>query len=366
MVNVWCVSAFVYTSVHTSVSLSFPAERDLSALLNAVNIVRGTEDTDEIVADSEVDATAALCSTSTCCFMEESNCDMNAVEALGIESALVSPRRDAGSVLVFPGGETRCIFSYSSAFAFQVWPGSRDNVLVYFQGGGACWDDMSTDFFTACTTDAAPNGQTGIFSRTDPRNPFREYTILHILYCSGDVHIGHVTRPYVDEKGVPVQQNGALNVESVLAWAVNEQEAGRLAPSLSNLVVMGCSAGSLGAQLWSSTILNRLAFQNAAVYADSFVGVFPAGSESELIRDFGACEFFQTNGMTPEFIVDACFGVELTVTQIISEYSAQVGEMGAPFVFLQVRTWRKNAPPWPLSLSENSLACGDTDLARSE
>ena len=40
------------------------------------------------------------------------------------------------SSLVLPGGDTRCIFSYSTPFAFQVYRGDSDKLLFYFQGGG--------------------------------------------------------------------------------------------------------------------------------------------------------------------------------------------------------------------------------------
>jgi len=30
-------------------------------------------------------------------------------------------------------------------------------------------------------------------------NPFRKYTIVNVLYCSGDVHGGNVTRSYRDK-----------------------------------------------------------------------------------------------------------------------------------------------------------------------
>jgi hypothetical protein len=37
------------------------------------------------------------------------------------------------STLVQPGGMTRCIFSTSTPYSFQVIPGAIDNLLVYFQ-----------------------------------------------------------------------------------------------------------------------------------------------------------------------------------------------------------------------------------------
>src|SRR5688572_5624660 len=37
-----------------------------------------------------------------------------------------------------PGGETTC--AHDTPYAYWVRPGTRDDLLVYFQGGGGCWN----------------------------------------------------------------------------------------------------------------------------------------------------------------------------------------------------------------------------------
>jgi hypothetical protein len=104
--------------------------------------------------------------------------------------------------LVFPGGDTRCIYSYSTPYAFQVKqfvmmmtnlivslqviPGSSANLLFYLQGGGACWDAATTKA-GVCTTDVTPQSANGVFNRNDARNKFKDYTLVVLSYCSGDV-----------------------------------------------------------------------------------------------------------------------------------------------------------------------------------
>ena len=90
------------------------------------------------------------------------------------------------SILVLPGGSTRCIFDTSTPYGFQVIRGSSDKLLIYFQGGGACWDKTSTNE-GLCTTDISPQSLVGIFDRTNPNNKFKDYTIVQGLYCSGDL-----------------------------------------------------------------------------------------------------------------------------------------------------------------------------------
>ena len=123
------------------------------------------------------------------------------------------------STVVAPGGETRCIFSYSGDYKFQTWPGSNEKLMIYFQGGGACWDRISTVPLSLCTTSCSSQMNTGLFDKTDERNPYKDYTIVHIMYCSGDAHAGISTRDYNDLKGEPVVQVGAKNVQ------VREREA---------------------------------------------------------------------------------------------------------------------------------------------
>lgn len=117
-----------------------------------------------------------LCDRNDCCTISETNsCSLDAFA------------KDK-SMLVLPGGETRCIFSTSTEFAFQVIPGDTDKLLFYFQGGGACWDKVSTVTVPLCTTDASPSGLNGIFDRSNLDNAYRDYTVVQVLYCSGDIH----------------------------------------------------------------------------------------------------------------------------------------------------------------------------------
>ena len=117
--------------------------------------------------------------SSDLCGNGYSCCDITSTESCDIDS--MTPNE---STLVFPGGDTRCIYSTSTPYAFQVIPGAMDKVMVYFQGGGACWDRIS-DRLGFCTTDITPQGPYGIFDREDVQNAFADFTIIHALYCSG-------------------------------------------------------------------------------------------------------------------------------------------------------------------------------------
>jgi hypothetical protein len=149
--------------------------------------------------------------------------------------------------------------------AFQVVPGASDKVLLYFQGGGACWDEASTKA-GLCTTDCSPQKPVGIFDRTEATNAYKDYTIVHVSYCSGDLFGGDIVRDYTDSAGVPVTQKGYANGLSAVNWIQSQQASGALASSLSDFVVMGCSAGSIGAQIWSDNALNFVNWKQVSLW----------------------------------------------------------------------------------------------------
>lgn len=119
-------------------------------------------------------------------------------------------------------------------------------LACHSQGGGACWDEVTTTKDPLCTTDCVPNKAVGVFDRGEELNAYKDYTIVHVLYCSGDIHAGSATRPYTDDAGVLVQQRGLANAQAALDWVLKQQQNGGLAKSLTSLVITGCSAGSLG------------------------------------------------------------------------------------------------------------------------
>jgi len=252
------------------------------------------------------------------------------------EECALSKFSNTGSTLVKPGGDTRCIFSNSGDYAFQVWPGASDKLMVYFQGGGACWDKVSTKA-GLCSTSASPGGENGVFCRGDCKgdNSFEDYTIVHILYCSGDAHIGAVVRDYNDNKGVPVSQQGAANVQAALDWIKGQSD---YFTRFTSLLLMGCSAGSLGVQAWAHEVMMQLddayGFDDAAVVPDSYAGVFPPDSQSQTIQDFGACNVSALDN-APE-LKDSCKAGTITLQEMTS-YSLEHNPE-TPYAFLNSKS----------------------------
>jgi hypothetical protein len=134
-------------------------------------------------------------------------------------------------------------------------PGRRNDVLFFFDGGGAC-----LDYLTCIELETASNGPFGEkeftervvpilagspMDRDDPANPFREWTWVYLPYCTGDVHVGDFVASYRDFQlnEHPYRHVGRKN----LALALARLEV--LLPAPGKLVVSGASAGGFGAAL---------------------------------------------------------------------------------------------------------------------
>ncbi|KAF4147386.1 hypothetical protein GN958_ATG03426 [Phytophthora infestans] len=111
-----------------------------------------------------------------------------------VRSTRLSGLGDDGSVLIYPGGSTRCAFDdysdntttfeSSSTYFFQVFPNlkqDKSKVLLYFQGGGACVDKDTCNFALQCQlgansliTTTAKVDNSGIMNRGADGNPFKD------------------------------------------------------------------------------------------------------------------------------------------------------------------------------------------------
>jgi hypothetical protein len=120
-----------------------------------------------------------------------------------------------------PGGETIC--SQGTPYAFYAHPGTVNRLVVYFEGGGACWDANTCSnpgiYYDASVdeTDNPENDAKGIFDLDNPANPFIDWFQVFVPYCTGDVHWGNQATTYhwggADHT---INHKGFTNVSAVL------------------------------------------------------------------------------------------------------------------------------------------------------
>ncbi|MBL8633221.1 MAG: hypothetical protein JNM40_08340 [Myxococcales bacterium] len=143
-----------------------------------------------------------------------------------------------------------CRSGSATGFGIRLNPAS-DKLVIYFQGGGACFNT------TTCNSNAATfgasefalarslAGQRGLFNATDANNPFKDWNLIFVPYCTGDVHAGNATGVSVPGSGAPQNQQfvGYRNVGLFLKRIVPTF------PSVTKVLVTGSSAGGFGSML---------------------------------------------------------------------------------------------------------------------
>jgi hypothetical protein len=188
-----------------------------------------------------------------------------------------------GWVKVLAGGKTRC--ARGGAYAFWLRKGDPERLLVFFQGGGGCFDELtcavgSTWFDDRVDAGDDPELNGGILDLDDARNPFREWSVVYIPSCTGDVHVGSRTVRY---GRITVQQYGWVNAQAALRRAYRDF------PEPRTVFVAGCSAGSVGSAFHADSIIRRYPNARVTQLGDSLAFVF---HRPITLRDWGTQAHF--------------------------------------------------------------------------
>jgi hypothetical protein len=175
---------------------------------------------------------------------------------------------------VVPGGDTTC--ARGTEYRYFVRGGRPDRLIINFQGGGACWSSATCSVSGAIFQDrtgtldgflaAIDAGELGGIFDPDQAAPFAGWTIIHIPYCTGDVHWGNASVDYGGD--VTIEHRGFVNAAAALDWVYSRY------PDPETVLVSGCSAGAYGAILHSAYIARHYGDDiHMAVLADSGAGI---------------------------------------------------------------------------------------------
>ncbi|MBW2225212.1 MAG: hypothetical protein JRF54_13550 [Deltaproteobacteria bacterium] len=164
------------------------------------------------------------------------------------------------------------ICSDGSPYAFYVeFSETSDNIVMYFMGGGGCWD------YDSCVGGGArgaanPNGLPDDYANVhiefelgetslpinvnqvypllnnDPAvSPMADWNKVFVPYCTGDVYSGSITNTYEDPDGIePDEVFAHVGHTNVVAMTDMLNDMFGAAPD-KKLFVGGCSAGGAGA-----------------------------------------------------------------------------------------------------------------------
>ncbi|MCI5105947.1 MAG: pectin acetylesterase-family hydrolase [Pseudomonadales bacterium] len=155
-----------------------------------------------------------------------------------------------------------------------------DNLLLYFNGGGACWFGQACDLNAqpnvhspfADMPDNTPDNFEGIFDLSRSDNPLADYDMVMVPYCTGDVHVGGGEQQYSyqnsagEEVSVTTYHNGYENSSTVLDWVYSNYSAPE------KIVIAGSSAGAIGSSFYSGLVAEHYGDTPVILIADAAGG----------------------------------------------------------------------------------------------
>lgn len=181
--------------------------------------------------------------------------------AIGIQDVVDGGNTYAWQRVELPGA----ICSDGSQYRFWYYDSpTSNNMVISFEGGGACWDYATCSGQAGVLGAAHPNGiptdyitqfepqyVSPIINGADPGIPGRAkknivtngWDMVYMPYCTGDVHVGNRVVTYTDPTGVnpPIvfRHNGYNNAVAALNYLHTRF------PSINKLLVTGFSAGGV-------------------------------------------------------------------------------------------------------------------------
>lgn len=183
-----------------------------------------------------------------------------------------------------PGPPTVC--AHGGEYSFWVRPADPSRIMIYFHGGGACWDAEScakgSDLYTdSIRPQSHPSRFGGILDADHPENPFAGHTMISVPGCTGDVHLGDNDAAYtlMDETGgnrqFTIRHRGQTNANTVMAWIHANL------PDPREIFVSGSSAGALAVPFYASRLARHYPGARVVGLADD-AGSYGSGSMAQV------------------------------------------------------------------------------------
>lgn len=197
-------------------------------------------------------------------------------------------------VSVSPGGETEC--SNGTPYLFFYRQGSKQKIAIIFEGGGGCWNDVTCAPEAKCFNPIVnesynPIKRKGIFDFSHSDNPLRDYTIIHIPYCTADVHLGDSEVKYLigTDKELVIRHNGNKNAMSAVQWLFDRIEK----PDV--VFVTGLSAGSIASPFYAGIVAEKYPRARVVQIGDS-AGAYRNDAINSVLAGWGSLKVFSKIG----------------------------------------------------------------------
>lgn len=148
--------------------------------------------------------------------------------------------------------------------------GNPKKLAIYINGGGACFNMATCEgnphkFDLTDWNALTAYDNPGIFSTIDSRNPLKDFTLIFVPYCTGDVHSGTKTVGFPLDSKDTQQYVGAYNFIKVMDFITPYFEHN----DVEEIVLFGLSAGGYGVYVNFLEVINRFKGKKITVINDS-------------------------------------------------------------------------------------------------
>jgi hypothetical protein len=188
-----------------------------------------------------------------------------------------------------------------STFAFFVREGDPRKIMLFLNGGGACWNGGNCDmkgkptFYSKMDARQDPAGADGVLQPSNPRNPVGDYSMVFVPYCTGDVHLGTREVTYRDSlpgdvapRDFVIRHHGARNVERAVAWLTAKWTA----PDI--VFVTGSSAGAIPSPVYAADLARHYPRARVVQLGDG-AGGYRAPAVPGILAGWGATDRIRAN-----------------------------------------------------------------------
>jgi hypothetical protein len=175
--------------------------------------------------------------------------------------------------------------------------GTSDELVIFLQGGGACWDTFCSAFEK---TNFLRDNSDGILDPAFEANPVADWDVVYLPYCDGSLFAGDVDRvlpgSLAGGGGEPSMgyQRGLQNLTAAL------DIASETFPNPSRILLTGVSGGAFGTIVAMPLVRHYYRDTEILVFNDSGVGLLAGWNASSLIP--ASCPDCTSNGHITRYI----------------------------------------------------------------
>jgi len=176
-------------------------------------------------------------------------------------------------------------------YRVELHRGTNNKVLLYLEGGGACWNNDNCWVNVLAKLKVDPEYRFGgIFDFNNPDNPFHDWNVVFAPYCDGSVFSGDKDAEY---PGGLVYHHGLRNLSAAVTLMRDRF------PNPEQIAVAGSSAGGYGT--YSGYGVTRVAYPDAPI-----VVLNDSGPGLQNLADSQAMLDRETNWDFQQFVPPTC------------------------------------------------------------